>query len=64
MDRQIPSYAFLKIGQRLLENKTSAVTTGEPIHVNVICDDSDSVSIYDILREWASLLVEYFGEYI
>jgi hypothetical protein len=75
MDRQIPSSAFLNIGQRLIaieprliaiEPRLIAieprlVVTREPI---VIGDDHHDVSVYDILREWASLLIEYFGEYI
>lgn len=59
MDRQIPSSAFLNIGQKLITIEPKTVTIREPLYV----DDHD-VSIYDILREWASLLIEYFGEYI
>lgn len=62
MDRQIPSSAFLNIGQRLITIEPRVVVTREPLYLNVIGDDD--VSIYDILREWASLLIEYFGEYI
>lgn len=62
MDRQIPSSAFLNIGQRLIIiEEPKALVIREPPHVSIIDDD---ISIYDILREWASLLIEYFGEYI
>ncbi len=61
MDRQIPSSAFLNIGQRLITIEPRVVVTREPL---VICDDHHDISVYDILREWASLLIEYFGEYI
>jgi hypothetical protein len=60
MDRQIPSSAFLHIGQGLIIiEEPKAFVIREPLYVNVIDDD---VSAYDILREWASILVEYFGE--
>jgi hypothetical protein len=59
MDRQIPSSAFLHIGQGLIAIEPKVVVIREPMPVSVI---DDYVSVYDILREWASILVEYFGE--
>ena len=61
MDRQIPSSAFLNIGQRLITIESKIVIIRKPLYVNVIDYD---VSVYDILREWASLLVDYFGDFM
>lgn len=58
MDRQIPSSAFLNIGKKLI---TVEPKIREPLTVNVIDYD---VSVYDIIREWASLLVDYFGDFM
>jgi len=60
MDQQtIPSSAFIKIGQKLIATPILQVAAPEPTRIV----DSE-MSIYDIWKEWASLLVEYFGEYI
>jgi hypothetical protein len=61
MDRQIPSSAFLNIGQKLITVEPKIIIIRKPLAVNVIDYD---VSVYDILREWASLLVDYFGDFM
>lgn len=72
----IPSSAFLKIGQQLavkilipipssaflqqlaVNTSTAPIPIREP--VQQICIE---IASYDILKEWAHALIEYFGEY-
>ena len=65
METPIPSSAFLKIGKQLVV-KTPTV----PAQVQVptpIREPEPSmcyeITTYDILKEWAHLLIEYCGEY-
>ena len=64
----IPSSAFIKIGQNLIAQpvvKTAVIhiPKREPIPIPQIVE-TEEVSAYDILKEWASLIVDFFGEYI
>ena len=68
----IPSSAFLQIGQQLavpipssvflqqfaVETPTTPIPIREP--VPLICIE---IASYDIIKEWARALIEYFGEY-
>lgn len=70
----IPSSAFLQIGQQLAVTIPSSAflqqfavntpTTPAPIPIRepvpLICIE---ITSYDILKEWARALIEYFGEY-
>ena len=72
----IPSSAFLKIGQQLavkipssaflqqfaIKTSTTPIPVPIPIRepVPLICIE---IASYDILKEWAHALIEYFGEY-
>jgi len=61
----IPSSAFIKIGQNLIAQpvlKTAVIHIPTRMPIPPIVDTE--VSAYDILKEWACLVVEYFGEYI
>lgn len=62
----IPSSAFIKIGQKLITHPILREAVQQTLRHNesVIEPTPDLDSIYDIWKEWASLLVEYFGEYI
>jgi len=58
----IPSSAFIKIGQKLI---TQPIVKHAPRRREPVIEPAqDPDSIYDIWKEWAGLLVEYFGEYI
>ena len=60
--QMIPSSAFIKIGQNLIAQPLVKAAVVRRMPILQIVDTE--VSAYDILKEWACLVVEYFGEYI
>lgn len=60
----IPSSAFLAIGQTLLTPIQISIPVPLPRRSLVIIDTAFEVTTYDILNEWANLIIEYFGEYL
>lgn len=56
----IPSSAFLKIGQQLAVKTLIPVPIPIREPVPLICIE---IASYDIIKEWAHALIEYFGEY-
>ena len=59
----IPSSAFLKIGQNLIASDIiRAAATSKRKRIPE--QKHREVSANDILSEWASIVVDYFGEYI
>lgn len=65
METPIPSSAFLKVGKQLVV-KTPTTPAQVPVPPPIrepapsLCHE---ITTYDILQEWAHLLIEYFGEY-
>jgi hypothetical protein len=59
----IPSSAFLKIGQNLIAPEIIRATSTSN-RKRIPEQKHREVSANDILREWASIVVDYFGEYI
>ena len=60
---QIPSSAFFAIGQKLFTAPAS-IPIPIPIPILELTKIDDDLSTYDILHQWANLLIEYFGEYM
>ncbi len=67
MDTPIPSLAFLTIGKKLISQpivqSPKSIRVPKTIRAPILTV-TDDVSTYDILSEWASLLIDYFGESI
>jgi hypothetical protein len=57
MDTKIPSSAFLTIGRQLILKSPKSI----PVVIQTPDDDG---SIGDILSEWATSIIDYFGEHI
>lgn len=62
MDTQIPSSAFLTIGKKLI--LISPKSPKSPKSIPVVIQTPDEVSIGNILSEWATYIIDYFGEHI
>ena len=64
MDTPIPSLAFLTIGKKLISQPIVQSPKSIRVPILQVVTYTDDVSTYDILSEWASLLIDYFGESI